>query len=90
MRVLALASLPPGYGLRKPRGVAHCYAGLCFKYYHLLQSMRLPFDRVPSLCLHSEKESKIASDHQATLRAVRAGDKAEATAQVTRHLSRYR
>ena len=58
--------------------------------YHLLESMRLHFDRVRSLCLHSEKEIKIVSDHQAILRAVRAGDKAEAAAQVTRHLSRYK
>ena len=58
--------------------------------YHLLESMRLHFDRVRSLSLYSEKEIKIVSDHLAILRAVRAGDKAEAVVQVTRHLSRYK
>ena len=58
--------------------------------WYLLESMRLHFDRVRSLSLYSIKEIKIVSDHQAILRAVRAGDKAEATSQVTRHLTRYK
>lgn len=58
--------------------------------YALLESMRLHFDRVRSLSLATVKEIKIVSDHEAILRAVRAGDKAEATAQVAKHLSRYK
>ena len=58
--------------------------------YHLLESMRLHFDRVRSLSLATVKEIKIVNDHEAILRAVRLGDKVEAAAQVTKHLSRYR
>lgn len=58
--------------------------------YALLESMRLHFDRVRSLSLATVKEIKIVSDHEAILRAVRAGDKAEAAAQVAKHLSRYK
>mgnify|MGYP003609046289 CR=1 FL=1 len=58
--------------------------------YHLLESMRLHFDRVRSLSLATVKEIKIVNDHEAILRAVRSGDKVEAAAQVTKHLSRYR
>ena len=56
--------------------------------WYLLESMRLHFDRVRSLSLASVKEIKIVSDHEGILRAVRAGDKAEAAAQVAKHLSR--
>jgi DNA-binding GntR family transcriptional regulator len=58
--------------------------------YLLLESMRLHFDRVRSLSLATVKEIKIVADHEAILRAIRAGDKAEAAAQVARHLSRYK
>ena len=58
--------------------------------YALLESMRLHFDRVRSLSLATVKEIRIVSDHEAILRAVRAGDKAEAAAQVAKHLSRYK
>lgn len=58
--------------------------------WYLLESMRLHFDRVRSLSLASVKEIKIVSDHEGILRAVRAGDKAEAAAQVAKHLSRYK
>ena len=58
--------------------------------YQLLESMRLHFDRVRSLSLATVKEIKIVADHEAILRAVRAGDKAEAAAQVAKHLSRYK
>ena len=58
--------------------------------WYLLESMRLHFDRVRSLSLASVKEIKIVSDHEGILRAVRAGDRAEAAAQVAKHLSRYK
>ena len=35
------------------------------------------------------KESKIVADHEALLRAVRAGEKAEAALLIVKHLSRY-
>lgn len=58
--------------------------------YQLMDSMRLHFDRVRSLSLTVVKENRIVNDHEAILRAVRAGDRAEAAEQVTRHLSRYK
>ena len=58
--------------------------------YHLLESMTLHFDRVRSLSLATVKEIKIVNDHEAILHAVHAGDKAEAVAQVAKHLSRYK
>ena len=57
--------------------------------YQLLDSMSLHFDRVRSLSITIVKENKIVSDHEALLAAVRAGDQAEAVAQVAKHLSRY-
>jgi len=58
--------------------------------YHLQESMSLHFDRVRSLSLTTVKQIKIVSDHEAILQAVRAGDKAEASALVVKHLSRYK
>ncbi|HNW86357.1 MAG TPA: GntR family transcriptional regulator [Candidatus Limiplasma sp.] len=57
--------------------------------YQLLDSMSLHFDRVRSLSITIVKENKIVSDHEALLAAVRAGDQAEAVAQVAKHLNRY-
>jgi GntR family transcriptional regulator, rspAB operon transcriptional repressor len=58
--------------------------------YHLQESMSLHFDRVRSLSLATVKEIKIVGDHEAILRAVRAGNKEEATALVVKHLNRYK
>ena len=58
--------------------------------YHLMESMALHFDRVRSLSLTTVKDIKIVGDHEAILRAVRAGDKAEAAALAVKHLSRYK
>jgi DNA-binding GntR family transcriptional regulator len=57
--------------------------------YHLQESMALHFDRVRSLSLATVKEIRIVGDHEAILRAVRAGDRAEASALVEKHLNRY-
>ena len=51
--------------------------------YHLQESMALHFDRVRSLSLATVKDIKIVADHEAILRAVRAGEKEEAAALVT-------
>ncbi len=56
--------------------------------YQLMDSMRLHFERMRNLSLSTLKESKIVADHEAILRAVRAGDKTEAVAQLKRHLHR--
>ncbi|MCE5342436.1 MAG: GntR family transcriptional regulator [Eubacteriales bacterium] len=58
--------------------------------YHLQESMALHFDRVRSLSLTTVKEIRIVSDHEAILRAVRAGDQAEAAMLVVKHLNRYK
>ena len=58
--------------------------------YHMMESMALHFDRMRSLTLANVKENRMVSDHEALLRAVRAGDRVEAAAQVTRHLNRNR
>ncbi len=57
--------------------------------YHLQESMALHFDRVRSLSLATVKEIRIVGDHEAILRAVRAGDRAEASVLVEKHLNRY-
>jgi GntR family transcriptional regulator, rspAB operon transcriptional repressor len=57
--------------------------------YHLQESMSLHFDRVRSLSLATVKDIKIVGDHEAILRAVRAGNKEEASALVVKHLNRY-
>jgi len=58
--------------------------------YHLQESMALHFDRVRSLSLTTVKEIRIVSDHEAILRAVRAGNGAEAGQLITKHLNRYK
>ena len=58
--------------------------------YHLQESMALHFDRVRSLSLATVKDIKIVADHEAILRAVRAGEKEEAAALVVKHLNRYK
>lgn len=58
--------------------------------YQMLESMAIHFDRVRSLSLATVKEIKIVADHEALLRAVRGGDKAEVTALVVKHLNRYK
>jgi DNA-binding GntR family transcriptional regulator len=58
--------------------------------YHLMESMALHFDRVRSLTLSAVKDIKIVADHEAILRAVRAGDAPEAASLIVRHLSRYK
>jgi GntR family transcriptional regulator, rspAB operon transcriptional repressor len=57
--------------------------------YHLQESMALHFDRVRSLSLTTVKEIRIVGDHEAILSAVRAGNRAEASALVEKHLNRY-
>jgi len=58
--------------------------------YHMMESMALHFDRMRSLTLANIKENRVVSDHEALLRAVRAGDRDEAAAQMIRHLNRNR
>ncbi len=57
--------------------------------YRLQESMSLHFDRMRSLSQATVKDNKIVGDHEAILRAVRAGNKEEASMLVAKHLSRY-
>ena len=58
--------------------------------YSLQESMTLHFDRVRSLSLNAVRDVKIVADHEAILRAVRAGNREEAVALVEKHLNRYK
>lgn len=57
--------------------------------YNLLSGMMTHFDRVRRLSLSVIKDSKILSDHQALVKAIKLRDKTAARAVIEKHLSRY-
>jgi DNA-binding GntR family transcriptional regulator len=57
--------------------------------HYMVSLMSIHFDRVRKLSLESVKDSKIVSDHEAILTAIKNKDKAAARAAVEKHMARF-
>ena len=70
----------------------HDLFSMCGKenIYNMMHSMMGHFDRIRVLSLYSIKDIKIVSDHRAILEAIKTGNKANAKANMEKHLMRYK